>query len=171
MSNLLSPAAKGNQAPILNNATRLDATHLVCLALNEQCRVSERGHVYHLPLRQNKMEGHPCDAVFIDGTWSKESTAKWDRDDWLGRLNTSTAGTSTFDSGVMTITDEEAVTMLPRGQKVIPLCLRILEFDDHAATVQHAPSSDWSDLLTPDSEDDGRVHCNGLFGVVLYDQS
>ena len=96
MSKLLSPAANSNQALILNNATPLDATHLVCLALNEQCRVSERGHVYHLPLRQDKMEGHPCDAVFIDGTWGKESKARWDKGNWLDRLEMSAASMSIF---------------------------------------------------------------------------
>ena len=94
MSKLLSPAADRNQAQIVNDAIALDGTHLICLALNEQCRTSERGYLYHLPLRQNKLEGHPCDAVFVDGTWSSESKARWDKGDWVDRLNIGSASMS-----------------------------------------------------------------------------
>ena len=58
--------------------------------------------------------------------------------------------------------------MLPPGQKVIPLCLKILEYHGSAPTVLNAQGSDWSELLTPDSDIHDLKQRSGMSRDLLY---
>lgn len=63
---------------------RLDSTHLILLVLNEECRGSGQGAVYHLPLRSKGHESHPCDIIYLPDEWSKKDKTSWDLVTLLG---------------------------------------------------------------------------------------
>ncbi|KAJ9609861.1 hypothetical protein H2200_006190 [Cladophialophora chaetospira] len=90
----------------------LDATHLVLLALNEECRKLKRGCLYHLPLRSDAAKGHPCDMVFVDEPWDENDTTTWDALDWARRFELC-----------------DAEVKLDPHEYVIPVCCRIMKFD------------------------------------------
>jgi hypothetical protein len=64
----------------------LDSTHLILLALNEECRGLGQGAFYHLPLRSKKHESHPCDIIYLPDKWSKKDNISWDVASWVARL-------------------------------------------------------------------------------------
>ncbi|OAL39326.1 hypothetical protein AYO20_01196 [Fonsecaea nubica] len=75
------------------NQKPLDATYLVLLALNEECRRMRRGCFYHLALRQDVSRCHPCDMVFIDEPWGEKSVKAWVASRWDKRLKICAAAT------------------------------------------------------------------------------
>ncbi|KIW32924.1 uncharacterized protein PV07_04437 [Cladophialophora immunda] len=111
----LSPRPVENQAQLMMvifNEQPLDATYLVLLALNEECRRMQRGCFYYLPLRQEVSKGHPCDMVFIDEPWGAKSVRAWDASSWDTRLSMCAAEGK-----------------IDPHEHVIPVCSRILKFD------------------------------------------
>ncbi|KIW81009.1 hypothetical protein Z517_04032 [Fonsecaea pedrosoi CBS 271.37] len=89
MSAYLSPRpveTRDGSSIVTFNQKPLDATYLVLLALNEECRRIRRGCFYHLALRQDVSKGHPCDMVFIDEPWGEKSVKAWDTSRWDKRL-------------------------------------------------------------------------------------
>ena len=72
---------------ITNDGRPLPDSHLILLALNEECRILRRGGFYHLPLRSDITKGHPCDIVFVDEPWGNKGNKKWDSSNWKQRLD------------------------------------------------------------------------------------
>ncbi|KIX93592.1 uncharacterized protein Z520_10770 [Fonsecaea multimorphosa CBS 102226] len=108
------------------NEKTLDATYLVLLALNEECRGMRRGCFYYLPLRQDVTRGHPCDMVFIDEPWGEKSVKTWDASNWEKRLHT----TLFTDNHVFI--DDGAEGKINSHEHVMPVCSRILKFSEPA---------------------------------------
>jgi len=77
---------------IVQNNVPLEATHLILLALNEECRKLRRGCFYSLPSRQDLLKGHPCDLVFVDEVWGQKSLDTWDLYNWQERQHLCNAG-------------------------------------------------------------------------------
>jgi hypothetical protein len=79
LSTFLSPAGGGTyfdevDLTLTNNNKQLDSVHLILMALNEECYKIGRGAFYHLPLRSDEPEAHPCDVVYLPDPWSKHDT-------------------------------------------------------------------------------------------------
>ena len=92
VSTHLSPASYTEFSLIMNGGKPLHSTHLVCLALNLQCRIKREGCLSHLPLLEHKNQGHPADLIFIDEEWGSRSTSTWDRMNWADRLKLCSVG-------------------------------------------------------------------------------
>lgn len=90
LSAFLSPAGGAHfdkeNFLLTSNSKTLDSTHLVLLALNEECRTIGRGAFYHLPLRSEEHEARPCDVIYLPDIWSTHDTSSWDRASWTERL-------------------------------------------------------------------------------------
>jgi hypothetical protein len=87
------PKGQRPQVVVDDNDNPIEATHLVVLALNRECRKLGRGTFYHLPLRQDPTRTHAGDVVFVDARWDKRSTNAWDQGGWAERLRLCEAGT------------------------------------------------------------------------------
>ena len=96
-SALLSPNTPSNLPLIIHNRGPMHSTHLICLALNEECRLLKKGTFYFLPVG-NLPAGRPCDMVFVDELWGEHGNKVWDTSNWLARLNMLDAGKSCNDA-------------------------------------------------------------------------
>jgi hypothetical protein len=69
-------------------------THVIALAMNEECRAFGHGRVFHLPLAPSRAEnvhnggsvGHPTDLVYVPTPWSDGMKKEWDGGSWEERL-------------------------------------------------------------------------------------
>jgi hypothetical protein len=71
---------------LMAGGKQLDSSHLILLALNEECRSIGRGAFYHLPVRGEEHEAHPCDLIYLPDNWSRRDTTSWDESTWVERL-------------------------------------------------------------------------------------
>ena len=71
---------------LILNGQHLHSTHLILLALNEECRGLGQGAFYHVPLRSKGHESHPCDIIYLPDKWSKKDKISWDAASWVARL-------------------------------------------------------------------------------------
>lgn len=99
LSSFLSPSGleldTGEVPTVLTlRGKSLDTTHLVLLALNEECRCTGRGAFYHLPLRTEQSEAHPCDLIYLPDGWNAYDMSSWDKASWAERLEMCTISRS-----------------------------------------------------------------------------
>ena len=130
------PIGKGLCLTITLDGKPLDATYLIQLALNEECRRLKRGCFYKLPLRQESSKGHPCDLVFIDEPWGEKSRQALDHSDWNERLKMCDAGMSPLYI-TLNLVPLHLLTIHPSlysekkitpHEQVMPVCARIMKF-------------------------------------------
>ncbi|KAI1618729.1 hypothetical protein EDD36DRAFT_40156 [Exophiala viscosa] len=117
---------------ITNNDAALPDSHIILLALNEECRILRRGAFYHLPLRSDVTKGHPCDIVFVDETWGDKGNAVWDASNWKQRLDMC-----------------DATRKMRHTETVIAICTRILKVDLPAPFQAHEMSHPYANTSDP----------------------
>ncbi|KAK4938458.1 hypothetical protein LTR10_021086 [Elasticomyces elasticus] len=117
---------------ITNDGRPLPDSHIILLALNEECRILCRGAFYHLPLRSDVTKGHPCDIVFVDEVWGDKGNAVWDSSDWKERLDMC-----------------DATRKIRHSETVIAICTRILKVDLPAPFKGHEMSHPYANTSDP----------------------
>ena len=87
LSTYLSPAPMVSDTTVFTiGGKSLHSIYLVLLALNEDCRETGQGAFYHLPLRGDGHEAHPCDLIYLPDYWNSHDKKSWDKASWTERL-------------------------------------------------------------------------------------
>lgn len=141
LSYFLSPSSMeaniDNMPTVLTlEGKQLDSTHLVLLALNEECRNTGRGAFYHLPLRSDGHEAHACDLIYLPDGWNDHDTHSWDNANWAHRLKMCTMSESRYPSKsvLLLLTLVKLEGRIEMNEDILPICVRILQFDEDAST-------------------------------------